>query len=45
MFGIDTKKIKSAFQDFNTKLGSQKSSDPVVQLVVEFIQALAKAFD
>lgn len=44
MFGFDAKKIKQAFQDFNSKLGGHTSPDPVVQLIVEFIRALGKAF-
>ena len=44
MFGIDKDKIKSAFQDFDTKLAGHTSPDPVVQLIVEFIQALSRAF-
>jgi len=44
MFGIDTKRIKWAFSEFTTKLGDQKSPDPVVNLLVEFIKNLSEAF-
>jgi hypothetical protein len=48
MFGIDTKKIKAAFADFNLQIaaiGNQPSSDPTVQAIINFIQALSKAFE
>jgi len=45
MFGApDAKKIKEAFRDFDAKVGTQQSPDPVVNLIVEFIRALSEAF-
>jgi len=45
MWGIpNSDKIKAAFQDFESKLAGHNSPDPVVQLIVEFIRALSKAF-
>jgi hypothetical protein len=44
MFGINTKGIKQAYQDFE-QAGSTlpPSADPWVRLIVAFIQAVAKA--
>lgn len=45
MFGIDKDKIKAAFADFNQKAATQTSDDPLVNLIVKFIQDLSKAFN
>jgi hypothetical protein len=45
MFGINEDKIKKVFADFKYNLGTQKSSDPVVQVIVNFILALSNTFD
>jgi len=46
MFGVDTKKIKQAFDEFmnSAEHFNRPSSDPWVQLIVKFIRDLRKAF-
>ena len=45
MFGMPKgDKIKAAFQDFDSKVGTQRSPDPLVNILIDFIRALSEAF-
>lgn len=46
MFGIDTKKLKTAFVQFKSDTAAlAPSPDPVTQAIVKFISTLSQAFD
>lgn len=45
MFGIDKDKIKESFREFDRKIAEMPDpQDPHVQAILEFIEALEKAF-